>query len=190
MPDACHAGLFYSSMIRRQRMGNGYIINRGDESDPRSLKLYTRKHRFVQNEQKPGFPVERMRAATQMWQQRHPEARLRAAASTYNCMGLVFANRRTCIDPDQWNLIREDDGYRPLADNERPLPGDVVLYEDQHGLAHVAVITKAEPDPRSADWRIEVISQWGADGEFIHDMHDVPQMLGTPTQIWTERAVR
>lgn len=169
-------------------MSNGYIINRGGESDPQSLKLYTRLNRFVRNETCSGAPPERMKAATQIWQQRHPKARLRAAVSTYNCMGLVFANRRTWVDPDQWELIREDDGYRRLEIKEEPLPGDVVLYRMTEELTHVAVITKVELDLHSSDWVVEVISQWGADGEFIHDMRDVPQLLGVPTEIWTERA--
>lgn len=170
-------------------MPSGYIINRGQESDPQRLKLYTRKNRFIENEQPPGggFPAERMRAATQMWQERHPRAKLRAAASTYNCMGLAFANRRTCIDPGQWEVIRDDDGYRQLARSEPPCPGDIVLYRDSDGYSHVAVITAVEPDVQSANWRIEVISQWGADGEFIHQMSDVPQLLGAPAEIWTDR---
>ncbi len=170
-------------------MLGGIIINRGHESDPQCLKLYTRKNRFIENEQPPGggFPAKRMRAATEMWQQRHPKIRLRAATSAYNCMGLVFANRRTCIDPDQWEVIRDDDGYRQLDPKEEPLPGDVVLYLDNHGLSHVGVITKVEPILKSADWCIEVISQWGSDGEFIHEMSDVPAMLGIPKEIWTER---
>jgi hypothetical protein len=37
-------------------MSNGYIINRGGESDPQSLKLYTRLNRFVRNETCSGAP--------------------------------------------------------------------------------------------------------------------------------------
>jgi hypothetical protein len=169
-------------------MPNDSIINQGGESDPLSLRLYTRRNRFVRNERRGAASVERMTQAVKIMQQGHPNARLRSAASTYNCMGLVFANRRTWIDPDQWEIVRDDDGYRKLDASEEPFPGDVVLYREGAELTHVAVITTVEPNLQQAAWAIEVISQWGMDGEYLHEMTDVPRLLGVPVEIWTERA--
>jgi hypothetical protein len=32
-----------------------------------------------------------------------------------------------------------------------------------------------------------VVSKWGADGEYEHDVTDVPKLLGAPAEYWTDR---
>jgi hypothetical protein len=32
-----------------------------------------------------------------------------------------------------------------------------------------------------------VLSKWGADGEYIHALGDVPALLGVPREFWTDR---
>jgi hypothetical protein len=34
---------------------------------------------------------------------------------------------------------------------------------------------------------IKVISKWGQEAEFIHDVDDVLDLLGRPSEYWTDR---
>jgi hypothetical protein len=67
--------------------------------------------------------------------------------------------------------------------------GDIAVYLNRDGriVSHVGVVVKIEPDIAKASWNIMVMSQWGADGEYIHSVDDVPQFLGEPKQYWTDR---
>jgi hypothetical protein len=131
---------------------------------------------------------ERLRSAEQLWATARPEARLRSLSSTYNCVGLVFASRRTWVDPQTLPLILGDDGYRQLPPAVRPEPGDVVIYRTTSGrVEHIGTILASEPVVETSEWRVTVISQWGADGEYVHPMHHVPLALGQPSEYWTER---
>ena len=47
----------------------------------------------------------------------------------YNCAGMVWASRRTCIHaPELYELILKEDDYRLVPDDERPRPGDLLVY--------------------------------------------------------------
>lgn len=104
-------------------------------------------------------------------------------------MGLVFASRRTWIDPEYLYQILADDEYRQLAGVVEAQPGDVVVYRDTDGLpSHVGIVWERnliipgqQADP------LKVLSQWGADGEYLHDLSDVPDLLGVPVEFWTDR---
>lgn len=113
--------------------------------------------------------------------------RLRSRSSEYNCVGLVFASRRTWVDTDEVARILVEDGYTriPLFEAE---PGDVVVYRDSHGeLVHVAVLHSREPNLERATVALNVLSQWGSDGEYFHEAGDVFERLGQPTEAWTDR---
>jgi hypothetical protein len=103
-------------------------------------------------------------------------------------MGLVFATRRTWVDTDQLELILREDAYRriPLAEAQ---VGDVIVYTqgDTVPAVHVGVVQRRERDLAVGQWRFEILSQWGADGEYLHDISDVHEALGAPTQAWTDR---
>lgn len=109
-------------------------------------------------------------------------------SSVYNCMGMVFAARRTWIDPEEIRLILEDDDYRRVSDASELMPGDVVVYRTDDGsVSHVGVISEVQIDIREASRRIVVLSQWGREGEYFHGVDDVNPRLGKPTEYWTDR---
>ena len=129
-----------------------------------------------------------MEAAREDMEDSYPEARLRSFRSDYNCMGMVFANRRVWINPDQLNLILSDDAYRPVGDERDLQPGDVVVYRNTGGaVVHVGIVSTVTPNLLTASWEVQVLSQWGAAGEYFHRVDNVHPMLGTPSEYWTER---
>jgi hypothetical protein len=76
-----------------------------------------------------------------------PAARLRSITATYNCPGMVFASRRTCIDPMHLSRRLLDDGYRLLKPCEAARPGDVVVYKNKiKEPVHVGVAIEANPN--------------------------------------------
>lgn len=134
-----------------------------------------------------------MLAAIRIWRAAHPGIRARSASAIYNCMGLVFASRRTWIETEHLHLILREDGYRQFTEPGKLSVGDVVVYKRNGEPSHVAIVLDVEPviDFRAPfPWVITVMSQWGGDGEYIHRMEDVPQVsLGVPVEYWTERRV-
>ncbi|HKV42277.1 MAG TPA: hypothetical protein VJX67_23945 [Blastocatellia bacterium] len=73
-----------------------------------------------------------------------------------------------------------------MTDEEQKLPGDIVVYKDLLGeVTHVAVVL--DPRPGLDGPIIDVISKWGAEGEYIHAVNYVPDLCGTPAEYWTER---
>ena len=163
------------------------IIGRGEEGDRESLRLSTRQGNHILNERRHERPPEALRAAVALHRQAHPDARLRSITAVYNCMGLVFASRRTWIDTTCVAMILQQDGYRRVTELHALYPGDVVIYRFSSEVSHVAVVIPMEPEISTASWKITVMSKWGADGEYIHDMEDVPPMLGKPLEFWTDR---
>ena len=108
--------------------------------------------------------------------------------STYNCMGMVFASRRTWVDPEHLTIILEDDGYRPVANEGELQTGDVVIYRDNAGeVSHVGIVTKVRTNLLQASREITVLSQWGESGEYFHWVDDVHPGLGHPSEYWTDR---
>lgn len=102
------------------------------------------------------------------------DAELRTKATgRYNCHGLTFGARRTCIDdPSSIAKILGDDGYR-LVESTGVLPGDVVLYYDRDGTVSHSGIVVDVPDilPRF----VRVVSKWGVAGaEYLHWVHRSP----------------
>jgi hypothetical protein len=115
-------------------------------------------------------------------------ARLRSLSSVYNCMGMVFATRRTWVDPEDLQMIFEDDEYRRLPDDGQAMPGDVVVYRDTEGaVVHIGLVSQVIPNLREGTREIVVLSQWGADGEYFHRTDDVHPSLGSPTDYWSDR---
>lgn len=100
----------------------------------------------------------------------YPQAILRGPPSGfYNCHGLVFASRRTCIHPDDIGRILEEDNYQDI-DVQRVLPGDVVLYEKPNGDIEHSGIVISKPS-LTIPW---VVSKWGSGGEFVHPALSCP----------------
>ncbi len=67
------------------------------------------------------------------------------------------------------------------------MPGDVVVYEKDNSISHVAMVLSKQPDLANGQWRIRVLSQWGADGEYSHWHDDVADLLGEPIKFYSER---
>ncbi len=111
----------------------------------------------------------------------------------YNCAGLVWASRRTSILKDaEWDKIYEHDGYRTLADDESPMPGDLAVYGDEKaGYFHVGlVIGESEGIMKGATPFPLIVSKWdSSSGEYIHRQNDVPfqQSLDYEVKYWTDR---
>ncbi len=109
-------------------------------------------------------------------------------------MGMVFANRRTCIEPEHFSMIASDDGYRQVQRQAEAVPGDVVAYRGGKSgqVEHVGLIVEVDLKVADASVSIRVLSQFGADGEYFHQADDVPLQLGTGAgvlklEIWTDR---
>ena len=87
-------------------------------------------------------------------------------------------------------MILDDDGYRAVEVRDVQ-PGDVVTYRDSTGnVSHVGVVISHDKDLPKAQWKTTVLSQWGADGEYIHDVGDVHELLGKPYKFYSERSGR
>jgi hypothetical protein len=84
-------------------------------------------------------------------------------SAAYNCHGLTFASRRTCIhDPQEVRRILNDDGYEKVLDKEVTL-GDVILYVSRGDIEHSGVVIRTDNLTR---W---VLSKWGVEGpEAVH----------------------
>ncbi len=104
-------------------------LHRGTE---RSIVLQTRRGREIKNviDVDPEYHhLEKYRLVFQKhprWEERKPPV------GGYNCVGHVWASRRTGVFDDledQLNIIFEDDGYRVVDPaREKLQPGDLVTY--------------------------------------------------------------
>ena len=162
------------------------IIGEGGLSDKAGIALSTSKNRHIPNQRTPERSPQSMYAAKQL----HAKGsrQLRSLRSTYNCVGMVFANRRTFIEPEQIPMILQDDEYTEVVRTDELMPGDVVLYKDPDtgDIKHVGVVLAAEVMFETK--RIRVLSQFGRDGEYIHDVDDVPSFYGqTVVRFYSER---
>ena len=103
-------------------------------------------------------------------------------------MGMVFATRRTTIEPEHLDVILKDDKYTLLTNYREIEPGDIVVYRDQNGDAsHVGIVAKVTVSLKEEPIEVCVLSQWGADGEYFHLADDVHRGLGKPAEYWTDR---
>lgn len=159
-----------------------YIIGHGEMSDPKRLALQTKQYWDIPNAPGPPRPPEAMKSAYKLLKERFHSLVLRSQRSDYDCMGLVFGSRRTFIDIEHAPRILHQDGYRRI-DVTETARGDVILYEDEDGPAHIGIMWSYEPDLKVRT----VLSQWGADGEFFHRIDDVRDDWKHRVSAWTER---
>ena len=154
---------------------------------PPELPLATKTGRRIPNEQRTETAPERMQAAMQIVTDNHPTASLRSLRSTYDCMGLVFASRRTWVEIEHVETFLADDGYRQIPGDDLRV-GDLVIYRDVSGdPTHVGIVTQLSPYRPDQTRDVYVLSQWGRDGEYFHRIDDVNHNLGTPADFWTDR---
>jgi hypothetical protein len=164
-----------------------FLINPGGPEDNRSIALATSKGRRIPNWQRAEHAPEQLKEAVRIATENHPGRQLRSLTATYNCIGMAFANRRSCVEPEQMPLILRDDEYSEVTRSADVFPGDVVVYENDGEVSHVAVVVSNDPRVSDGTSIIRVISQWGADGEYLHEYHDVPVLLGKPVRFYSER---
>jgi hypothetical protein len=161
---------------------------RGDYLVGGQLALETRKGRQIRNDRAPERHPDSLKAAKEMFENEHSTVRVRSLTSVYNCMGMVFGARRTCIDTDELPMILKDDEYRHLGSVNDVTNGDVVVYRDAgHRVTHVGLVSDVRLDIERGTPHITVLSQWGRDGEYFHRVDDVHQLLGTPSEYRTDR---
>jgi hypothetical protein len=130
-----------------------------------------------------------LQAAIELAKEICPDAIFRSITNLYNCMGLVVASRRVWVDPEHAIKILTDDGYRELGGPDEADCGDIVIYHnDQAEPIHIAIVAwknlllaGEQRDP------LTVLSKWGGDGEYFHEVSKVPGYLGQPAQYWTDR---
>jgi hypothetical protein len=165
------------------------IIGAGEPSDRAYIPLATRIGNTIPNERRMERNKQSLMAALNILTKAHPKIKLRSLTATYNCLGMVFASRRTCIDTSYLHKIITEDGYRQLSGPHETELGDVVIYRDEpdYNVTHVAIIIDKMVGVATGSNIIKVISQWGADGEYVHLVEDVPFLLGKPIEYWTDR---
>jgi hypothetical protein len=59
----------------------------------------------------------------------------------------------------------------------------------ENQVSHIGVIQTIKPNLAKATWDIDVLSQWGSDGEYIHSLNTVPNVYGVASEFWSERKV-
>ena len=93
-----------------------------------------------------------------------------------------MASRRAWVDPEDLIRVLREDGYRELASAAEAEAGDVVAYLDRNGeVCHAAlVVRKNVIVPGAQEEPLTVLSKWGADGEYAHELSQLPDYLGTP----------
>jgi hypothetical protein len=145
-----------------------------------SLLLQTRAKWQIPNELRPERHPAALKAAIELAHRIVPDAILRSISATYNCVGMVVANRRTWVDPADLVRVLRDDGYRKLKGQEESDVGDVVIYHDDGGVpCHVGlVVRKNLLLAEGQEDLLTVLSKWGADGEYIHGASRVSIYFG------------
>lgn len=134
------------------------------------------------------FPPAANEANVRRWSGEFPNAILRSISGTYNCMGMVFASRRTWVDISELRMILEEDGYQKLPNSSFAFLGDVVVYQyGQSGYHHVGIIAELRRLPGGDAPLMKILSKWGDAGEYIHSLNEVPATYGVPYEYWTER---
>lgn len=166
------------------------------EPDDRfDLPLTTKQGNLIPNERRMELPDVNLTAALELVNNALPpnaDRRLRSISSTYNCVGMVLASRRTEVHPRHVRQVLEEDGYLPVADLAAVEKGDVVVYVDaEDTVQHVGVVMAMQPDLRAdapLPFRAWILSKWGAGGEYLHWADDVLPAYGVP-HYYSERKI-
>lgn len=165
-----------------------HIFQAGAPRDRASIQLATKQGTYIPNERRREGAPDTLRAAVDLYVRERPNAQLRSISATYNCVGLVFATRRTWVDPDHLPMILREDGYSRVPNLERVRAGDVIIYRNDKGeTVHIALVFTIEPEVATATWRLTALSKWGANGEYMHTPEHVPHVYGRPSEYWSER---
>jgi len=104
---------------------------------------------------------------------------------------MIFASRRTWIDPEELEMIFREDGFRIVNDIKDVFAGDIVVYGNPKTQQpeHIGLILDKAANLRDSTWDVKVLSQWGRDGEYVHEINSLPTLLGEVLSFWTDRVV-
>lgn len=137
------------------------------------LALETRHARPIENEINRAECDEGRMLAMRDLLRRHPQSRPRTAVPSlaYNCHGLAFAARRTCIGSEQVQQILTEDGYSEIGKAD-VLPGDIAIYRspETFEIMHSAMVVQCVEFLTGP----LVVSKWGEMHEAIHLLSDCP----------------
>lgn len=168
----------------------GTPINPGSREDKASIDLATKQGRWIKNVRKMERSPQSMQVAEQYMHKNCPDIETRSLSSSYNCVGMVVASRRVVVEPDELPKILSDDEYRLVRERSKLKVGDLVIYKKSrtsNEIDHIGVIIGLEKFPQTAEIKIRVLSQWGFDGEYIHDELNVPSLYGKHLEYYSER---
>lgn len=171
----------------------GILIGEGSKNDKNSIQLSTKRGRWIDNIKKKERLPDAMLEAEKYAHKNCPGIVTRSLSSSYNCVGMVFAARRVAVDPDQLVKIFSDDEYERVYDRSKVQVGDIVVYKKDRNsieIEHVGVIIKVESDFTAGEIRIQVLSQWGFDGEYLHYEDNVPALFGNYREYYSERKLK
>jgi hypothetical protein len=163
------------------------IINPGSLADKASIELATKLGNHIPNEQRKELIPSLLLEGIALYEKNYNIQR-RSLTATYNCLGMVFGVRRTFIDDTYLDWILKEDGYKSLSDISELEIGDLIIYRNNGKASHVGVVVDiTRPLTIDAKWIVQVMSKWGAGGEYIHSMEIVHPFLGKPSEFWTDR---
>ncbi|HWE36572.1 MAG TPA: hypothetical protein VG406_08400 [Isosphaeraceae bacterium] len=164
----------------------------------RSIALQTHRGSDIKNEIAPGPEERHVRKYRLLFERFRPRWTERKPPSgAYNCVGHVWACRRTAVFDDlerQITVICRADGYRAIDRLREPLAvGDLATYwEAARGhrtFWHVGVISELRPGLAAGSPPIPyVLSKWDdTSGEVLHNYADHPFPDGIEVEFWTDR---
>ena len=162
------------------------IIGAGEPQDKLSIPLATRCGNPIKNEKRKERAPDALKAAKEIWLNKFPNIKPRSLTQAYNCVGMVFGSRRTCIDPQYIKQILQEDEYHQVKIEQVQI-GDIVLYKLGGEYVHIGIILSKNPNIQKGMFDITILSQWGADGEYIHKLTEVPEQFGKAEEFWTDR---
>lgn len=156
-----------------------------------SIHLATRTGSYIANVQGSNAQPGLLQFTVEHWQRQFRHLQPITVDGMYNCIGLAFASRRTTIEPKLVRWILQEDDYRIVNRDERPMIGDIVLYgtgsqDDQ--IEHLGIVWRLEPDTARGIEYQWILSKWGAQGpECLHRLEDIPPVFGTVLEYWRKR---
>lgn len=164
------------------------LVDPGGETDNLAVRLGTRKTSHIRNEMRPEWNPDELKKALEICSERFPNMVIRSVTAIYNCVGMVFATRRTWIEPEYVPIFLGDDEYHMLPSIEDAEIGDVAIYkEESDEIKHVGVIIEKTENLIEGSMDFRILSKWGPWAEFIHQPNEIFDSWGQLTEIWTDR---
>lgn len=165
------------------------IDPQGRQLSGSAIPLSTRKGTPIPNDQPPQRHPDSMEVAKAWALSVGDTIQIRSLRSTYNCVGMVFANRRASVEPEHIQTILEEDNYHQLSTSDELQRGDVVIYrDDDDEVSHVGIVIWMSIWSSDESRTVIILSQWGLDGEYFHSIDEVPPGYGYAAEYWTDRS--